>query len=353
MNASPMTSLQRVLTTLGHQEPDRVPCFLLVTMHGARALGMSIKDYFASSKTVVEGQLRMRARYGHDCLYTFYYAPIEVEAWGGEVIYSDDGPPNSGEPFIGRIEDIARLEPPRVADCPCLAKVLRTTAELKAQANGEAPIIGVVMSPFSLPVMQLGFERYLELMHERPALFERLMRINEEFCVAWANAQLQAGATAICYFDPVSSSTIVPRDLYLKTGSVVAQRTLARIAGPTATHFASGRCQPILTDVSRTGTAVVGVSAEEDLSELKAISRGKVTLLGNLNGIAMRHWTAAETEAEVKAAIRQAGAGGGFILSDNHGEIPWQVPEDVLMAIMDAVRTWGPYPLEGGGGHDA
>lgn len=191
MKAPPMTSLQRVLTTLGHHEPDRVPCFLLVTSHGARSLGMSIKDYFAGSETVVEGQLRMRARYGHDCLYAFYYAPIEVEAWGGEVIYCDDGPPNSGEPFIGRFEDIARLEPPRVADCHCLAKVLRAIAQLKAQANGEAPIIGVVMSPFSVPVMQLGFDRYLELMHERPALFERLMRINEEFCVAWANASFR------------------------------------------------------------------------------------------------------------------------------------------------------------------
>jgi uroporphyrinogen decarboxylase len=201
--------------------------------------------------------------------------------------------------------------------------------------------------------MQLGFDRYLELMHERPALFERLMRINEEFCVAWANAQLQAGATAICYFDPVSSITIVPREQYLKTGFVVAQRTLARIAGPTATHLASGRCQPILPDVIRTGTAVVGVSAEENLAELKAISRGKVTLLGNLNGIALRHWTPAQTEAVVKMAIRQAGAGGGFILSDNHGEMPWQVPEAVLMAIMDTVRVWGKYPLEGRGDHEA
>jgi uroporphyrinogen decarboxylase len=69
--------------------------------------------------------------------------------------------------------------------------VLRAIAQLKAQANGEAPIIGVVMSPFSVPVMQLGFDRYLELMHERPALFERLMRINEEFCVAWANASFR------------------------------------------------------------------------------------------------------------------------------------------------------------------
>jgi uroporphyrinogen decarboxylase len=68
--------------------------------------------------------------------------------------------------------------------------------------------------------------------------------------------------------------------------------------------------------------------------------------LGNLNGIAMRNWTAAQTELEVKRAIAQAGRGGGFLLGDNHGEIPWQVPEEVLLALGDAVERWGRYPLD-------
>ena len=171
------------------------------------------------------------------------------------------------------------------------------------------------------------------------------MQVNEAFCVAWANAQLAAGATAIGYFDPVSSPTIIPKTQYLETGHVVAKRTLARIKGPTATHFASGRCLTIVDEVAQTGTAIIGVSAEEDLAALKAAADGRLTLLGNLNGIEMRRWTAAQAEAHVKAAIAQAGAGGGFILSDNHGEIPWQVPEDVLLAISAAVRDWGRYPL--------
>jgi len=210
----------------------------------------------------------------------------------------------------------------------------------------DAPIIGVVMSPFSLPVMQMGFDKYIELMYERVELFERLMKINEEFCVQWANAQLEAGATAICYFDPVSSTTIIPKELYLKTGFEVAQRTLARIKGPTATHLASGRCLPIVDDISRTGTAVVGTSVLEDLSEMKAACRGKLTVLGNLNGIEMRRWTPEETEKVVKTAIAKAGPGGGYILADNHGEIPWAVPDEVLLAISEAVNKWGRYPLD-------
>jgi uroporphyrinogen decarboxylase len=340
-----MTSLERVLATLGHTEPDRVPFFLLLTMHGAPELGLSIKDYFSRAENVAEGQLRMRAKYRHDCLYTFFYAPIEIEAWGAEVVYAEDGPPNSGEPLIKKHGDIEKLSPPRVENSRCLKKVLAATEQLKARTAGDVPIIGVVMSPFSLPVMQMGFDKYLDLIIEEPALWEKLMKVNEAFCVDWANAQVRSGATAICYFDPVSSSTIVPRDLYLKTGFPVAKRTISRIKAPAAIHFASGRSLSILDDVAQTGPAVLGVSAEEDLAELKAAGRGKIALLGNLNGIAMRRWSKAEAEATVKEAIAKAGPGGGFVLSDNHGEIPYQVPEEVLSAISDAVHRWGRYPL--------
>jgi uroporphyrinogen decarboxylase len=179
-----------------------------------------------------------------------------------------------------------------------------------------------------------------------------LMQINEDFCVEWANAQLESGATAICYFDPVSSTTIIPKDLYMETGFLTAKRTLGRIKGPTATHLASGHCLDILNAIAQTGTAVVGIGASEDLANVKTVCRGKLTILGNLNGIEMRHWTAGQAETMVKKAIAGAGRGGGFILSDSHGEIPWQVPDETLLAISDAVRKWGQYPLKWVTEHD-
>lgn len=344
MNA--MNSMQRTLTALGQKEADRVPLFLLTTLHGAKELGLSIEDYFSRAENVIEGQMRLLKKYRGDCLYPFFYASIETEAWGGTTLFLPDGPPLCGAPVIHRPEDIDKLAPPRIMEAPGLVRVLQTTRELKARVGDTVPIIGVAISPFSLPVMQMGFDHYIELIYEQPERFERLMRANEAFCVEWANAQLAAGATAICYFDPVSSPTNIPRALYLKTGQQVAKRTLARIQGPTATHLASGRSLSIMADIADTGTAVVGVSALEDLGELKAAAAGRVNLLGNLNGVEMRRWTPEQAEAEVKRAIAQAGRGGGFLLGDNHGEIPWQVPDEVLLAIGDAVERWGRYPLD-------
>jgi uroporphyrinogen decarboxylase len=339
-------SMQRVLTALGHQEADRVPFFLLVTMHGAKELGMSIKEYFSTGANVAEGQLRMQARYRHDCLYGFFHAPLEIKAWGGEVIFHDDGPPNSGHPPISAIESIATLEAPSIQDSACLHPVLESLRLMKARVGDTIPIIGVVMSPFSLPVMQLGFDTYLDMIFERPDLFHALMRANTEFCVSWANAQLEAGATAICYFDPVASPSIVPREIYQTTGFRVAQDTLTRIKGPTATHMASGRCLGIADLLPQTGTAAVGVSADEDLAVLKDACRGKISLIGNLNGIAMRTWTTDDTVRNVRSALQAGAAGGGFILSDHHGEIPFQVQDDILMSISDTVHTYGCYPIQ-------
>ena len=346
MKHDKMKPMERVMTALAFNEPDRVPFFLLLTMHGARALNMSIREYFSRPEYVIAGQLRLRQRYGHDCFYPFFYAPIEVEAWGGEVIFPENGPPNSGRPMIDRPEKIARLVPPNVSEPACLEKVLATIRGLKTASRGEVPIIGVAISPFSLPVMQMGFEGYMTLIYERPDLFWKLMAVNQAFCVQWANAQLAAGATAICYFDPLSSPTIIERPTALKTGFTIARKTLAQIKGPTVIHLASGRALPVVDDLAATGTSGVGVSVAEDLGEIKAACHGKLGIIGNLNGIEMRRWRPDEAAFKVREAISKAGPGGGFILADNHGEIPFQVPEQVLFSISETVYSQGRYPLD-------
>lgn len=348
------TSLERVLTTLSQREPDRVPLFLLLTMHGAREMGVPLREYFTHPALVVEGQLRLRAKFGHDCLFAFTHASIELEAFGGETRYADAGPANAGAPIFDSPDAIDSLELPAIEGNAPLMRALEIISGLAAASAGEVPVLGVALSPFSLPIMQLGFPAYLDLLQaaiydepegRRRAQLDKLLAVNQEFCVRWANAQLAAGATALAYFDPMSSSTITSHELGVGLGLELARKTIARIKGPVALHFASGRVLPILEHVVLAGAPILGVSAEEDLATLKAHTRGRATLLGNLNGIAMARWTPAEARAATIGALRAAAIGGGFVLSDNHGEIPLQVTEDVLHAIAETVRTEGRYPV--------
>lgn len=346
MSAVRMTSSDRFRAALSGGELDRVPFFLPLTMHGAAELGLSLGEYFADPRHVAEAQLRMWRKYADDAVTSFYYAAVEHEAFGGETRVFEDGPANCGPPVVKDAAQVYDLVPPRIKDCPRLVEVLEATTLLRRKVGDGAPVLGVVISPFSLPIMQMGFEGYLVLLYEQPDAVTRLMAVNTEFCVNWANAQLDAGADAIAYFDPVSSPTIVPRDIFLRTGLPVAREVIGRITGPVAAMFGSGRCLPIVEDVATTGAVVIGAAPDEDLGEVKAAAGGRLAVLGNLNAVEMRRWRPGEGETAVKTAIAQAGHGGGFILSDAHGEIPWQVPEEVLLEISAAVHRWGRYPLE-------
>ncbi len=339
-----MSSSERVTAALSHREGDRVPLLLPTILQGARVLGMGIERYFSRAEQVVEGQLRLRQRYRGDAVFGFLYAAQEIEAWGGTTVFRDDGPPNAGEPPL-RAADLDTVQAPWPQDCSTLLRVLRVIEQLAERLAGEAPVVGMLLSPLSLPVLQLGFERYLDLIYEEPARFERLLRVNEEFCVAWGEAQLAAGAAALVYADPVGSPSILPPALYRRHGFPAACRVHARLAGALVTSHASGRSLSILGDLARTGTLGVQASVHEDLRVLKQACSGRLVVMGNLNAIEMRSWSQAQARARVLEAILKAAPGGGFVLTDNHGEIPWQVPDEVLLAIADAVAEWGRYPI--------
>jgi uroporphyrinogen decarboxylase len=344
-NKGKMNCMERVMSALSFKEPDRVPLFLALTMHGAKELGLSLKDYFSSPQNIFEAQVKMQKKYSNDFYYGIYYGPIEVEILGGEIIFSEDGPPNSGDPLINSLSDIKNLNFPEVNKCKRLREVLKAINLMKEYSKGKIPILGIVMSPFSVPVMQMGFDKYIELIYQGENYFDELMDKNKKFCIEWANAQLDAGATAIGYFDPVSSSTIVTREQFIKTGYIIAKDTVKNIKGPVAMHFASGRCMDIIDLLPDIKIAMAGVSVLEDLSKLKAASFGKFSLAGNLNGIEMRRWTPGETVEIVREAIIKGGPGGGFVLSDNHGEIPYTVSEEVLLGIAETVKKYGNYPI--------
>lgn len=340
-----MTSRERILATLSHKEPDRVPLILNTTMHPALDLGIPLREYFHSPELVVQGLITSREKFGTDAYIGFYYAPIEYEAFGGDIIFREDGPPNSGRPIINTGERIDNLESPNVRETPCLQKVLDTIRILKERSPDDAPIFGVAVSPLSLPVMQMGFEDFIRLMYTDERRFWKLMAVNSRFFINWATAQLEAGASGIIYFDPVSSPTIIPPELYRKTGLIIAKDVIPQVPGPIVSVYASARVLPIIDDIISTGAIGIGVGESEDLRKIKGICAGKVTVIGTLNGIAMRHWTREQTFSIVKQVIRDAGPGGGFIMSDNHGEIPMQVPDEVLYAIRDATREYGRYPI--------
>ncbi|MHA1331606.1 MAG: uroporphyrinogen decarboxylase family protein, partial [Candidatus Hodarchaeales archaeon] len=147
-----MNSLERVLATMQHEEPDKVPIFLLLTIQGAKILDIPIKNYFSSGVNVAKGQLKLQSLYGHDCLYPFFYAAKEVEAFGGTVIEQPQGPPEAGKPPFRTVEDLLAYENPEPT-CKVFEEIIIAQQQLFEAKGTELPILNAVVAPLSLGVL--------------------------------------------------------------------------------------------------------------------------------------------------------------------------------------------------------
>lgn len=341
-----LTPAERVFTALSYREPDKVPLLFFFSFYPAKELKISIKEYFSNPDAVVEGQLYMLKKYRGDCLYTLHYGCIELEGVGVEPKWKEWGPPVANNIVIRSREDIKKLKFPPVKETRGLRNVLYVTEKLRKEVGDKVPIIGGIVSPFCLPIMQMGFDRYLDLIYSDREAFWELMEKNIAFSIEWANSQLEAGATAIGYGEPLASTDILDRKTYLETGYIVAQRTIPKIGGAVAIGFAGARAGGAV-DYFREFSNVggVGVSALEDIGEVKEKVKGRFAVVGNLNGVEMIDWSREVAEEKVKEIIKKAAKGGGFAIADNHGEIPYFVSEETLLSIREAVDRWGRYPI--------
>jgi uroporphyrinogen decarboxylase len=338
------SSAWRVGEALAGRAADRVPFFLPVTVLGARLLGLSIRAYLADPARIVQGQLAWRERLGHDAVASFHSSAAEVEPFGGEVVYFDDGPPNAGRPPLQPDPAaLLRLQPPRPEDGPALRVTLEATRGLAAALGGEAPVLGSAIGPFSLPAMQLGLPAWLALLHEHPGAADHLVRVNAAFCAAWANAQLQAGASAIALAEPLASPQLVEASRWRAIGAPAVRAALAAIRGPVAFGFGSAPALGAAREVLELGPAGLVAGAGDDLARLKTLCRGRALLLGGLDSLSLASEGPEAAKGAVRAALRAAGPGGGFLLSEHHGEVPWATPDETLLAAAQAARAWGNY----------
>ncbi|MFP4383192.1 MAG: uroporphyrinogen decarboxylase family protein [Spirochaetia bacterium] len=339
-----LTSRERISKTMSFQEADRVPFALSLTMHGAKELGMSLPEYYAKTENVVEGQIRMQERYGHDVLLAYLYTALDYQIFGGrEIVVNEEGPFNAGPPIITELSEINELEKPDIRASTDTKKLLSLIEGLRERKGRTVPIMGAVTSPFSLPVMQLGFETYLELLFQGGPLFWKLMEINAQFCLELANLQYQAGADVVAYIDPVLSPEIVSEELQ-EYGFKTAEKVLPMFSGDFIIHFASARMEPSLDRLLGINPAGLGISFHDDLPHCKRKCSPDTVIVGNLNALEMVSWSQEEALKNVRDKIQEGAPGGGFILSDNHGEIPFQVSEDTIATVAEAVKTYGQYP---------
>jgi uroporphyrinogen decarboxylase len=308
---------------------------------------MPQREYYSQGEHVAEAQLRQRARYGYDNVWSLFYVGKEAELLGcREILFAEDGPPNVADFVIQDYGDIARLEvPDDITQHPAWAETGKCLEILRREVGHSHSICAYITASTTLPAMLMGMEKWLELLLNGPAeLRDELLRKCSDFCRREIAAYRAAGANVLIYSTPFGSTSFVGIKRFQEIIMPWMKRDLA-LNGPSGVVYYCGMApfnNVIETVMDQLGLSVFYISPIADLAEAKKTIGARALTCGVIDDIKMIRYTPAETRAEVKR-ICEIGKPGGHFLFGN-GVMPEAVPEANIQAMLDAAFEYGSTP---------
>ena len=376
-----MTSRERVLCALNHEEPDRVPVFFGTS--GVTTMNTAAYD-------------RLKTHLGLHTETRAFWRALQYSLLDEEVMvrFHSDGRPLIAGPAPSPLSrDIA---PDRFVDAwgitwqlqagnhyfdiadwplkdatadaihryswPDLAHPSRF-AGLKEQAQaireaGDAVVALSGISPFEYSYMLRGMDRWFldlgadhEFVHALMRKLTDLMRSAVEGLLEEAGEYIDV----LIMGDDLGSqrapfiSTAMYRELikpyHCELVSAIKERTQARIL-----YHSDGNIYPLLNDLIETGIDVlnpVHVAAQDmgDTARLKREFGSRLSFCGAIDTQqVLPHGTTDDVRREVRRRIKDLAPGGGYILASVHCIQP-DVPPENVCALFEEAFVAGRYPI--------
>ena len=106
------TSLDRVLAALAGKPQPRPPFTLTLSLYGARLTGCPLTEYYRKPERYAEGQEAVLDLCSPDILFSPFVLTLEAEAFGSELKFLPDNPPNIRKPAVRSADEFIRLPLP-------------------------------------------------------------------------------------------------------------------------------------------------------------------------------------------------------------------------------------------------
>ena len=339
-----MTPLEIGVAAATGQPAPRIPVYCNLLDHGARELGMKQRDYYADGANVAEAQLRMRARYGYDNVWSLFYVGKEVELLGcREILYAEDGPPNVADLAIKHLDDIEKLTiPDDITAHPAWAETGKCLKILRDEVGATHPICAYATASTTLPAILMGMDKWMELFLLGPDdLRDELLRKCSDFFRLQIAALRAAGANVLVYSTPFGSPYFVGKDK-VKNSVLPWMRRDLQPGGTADVVYYCGMApfnEVIDLVFDELDIKTHYISPLDDLAEAKRLVNTRGLTCGVIDDIKMIRWTAQETRAEVKRIIDIGKPGGHFLFGT--GVMPLAIPEANIRAMLDAAFEYG------------
>jgi len=385
---------ERMLTAMNHEEPDRVPVMGLIMdpatvnqilgKQPADLVGLlrqpaqrdAIADllntesfwnrtYFSNSSGALESAIEL----GFDANWTIYAFMQLVEDSSSDLglVWHDAfgrvwemGSDDKGNMLINYSRGMCETEEQWEAwverKAPVFDQVIANAAAFHEQlvaAYGDRILPLGYAGPgiFENSWQPMGFVNFTRFVYEKPEFVQRVVAFMTDFYLRYLEAVMQSGVEIVLGGD----------DLGQKTGPLMRPSVIEKLYGESYRRVSDlvhrdnkkfifhscGQIYPFLrkfVDWGFDGILTMEPTAGMELAEVREQVGHELVLIGNLDvSHLLVRGSRQEVEDAVRKALRDAAAGGGYVLSAAHSH-PFVDPQR-LEWMVEAAHRFGRYPI--------
>ena len=328
-----MTGKQRVMAALAGHPADHLPLMPITMMFAADTAGVHYRDYASDGAVLAHAQMMTAERYGFDYVSAISDPAREASDLKAAVEWFDDQPPAiiESQALLGDKTALAGLRLPNPA-APGRMRDRVNAVRLLAEAAGAERIVeGWVEGPCAMSADLRGLNTLMLDYHDDPDFVDQLTEFVLAMEIAFAKAQIEAGASLIGIGD-AAASLIGPKiyERFVLAGECRLVRAIHEMGALARLHIC-GNTRRILKGMGQTGADIVDLDYLSPIHEGRAAMGEHQMLLGNIDPVrALRDGTPESITAALAECHRQAGS--RYIVGAGC-EVPRGTPAENLMAM--------------------
>jgi MtaA/CmuA family methyltransferase len=333
-----MNSSQRVSARLRGEPVDRPPNFNIIMQFGPHFIGKPLSAYYQDFRVLCEANFAVQEAFDLDVLQAISDPYREAADAGLRVTFPEDSLLLATEPLLKEPGDLARLRYPKPEDGPRMTDRLNAV-RLFRERSTDVPVMGWVEGALAEAADIRGVSQTMTDLIDRPEWVREVLEMCVETEIAFAIAQIEAGADIIGLGDAIASQ-ISPR-AYREFALPYEQRIFAAVRerGAIPRLHICGNTTRILADMAQSGAAIIDLDWMVDMAKAAEIFGERAAPCGNHDPVAvMLNGRPEMVRGAVEAELR---AGGTRCISMAGCEIPDGTPHENLRAHAATLRDWG------------
>lgn len=325
-----MNSYERVAARLQGNPVDRPPNFDIMMQFAAHYINEPLSRYYQDYRVLCAANFAVQEAFSLDILQAISDPYRETADFGAVIEFPHDSLLLCKQPLLAEPDGLRKLGRPDPASSRRMRDRLEAIRLFRERAGGQIPIMGWVEGAMAEAADLRGVSTLMTDLVDRAEWVTDLLEHVVEVEIAFARAQVAAGADIIGLGDAVASQ--VSRRAYRRFALPYEQRIFAAVheMGALARLHICGDTSHILADMAETGADIIDVDWMVDMARAAEVFGPRQSVCGNQDPVTVM--LQGTPEAVRQATLSCMRAGGSRSISAAGCEIPDGTPPANLLA---------------------